>query len=93
MTQVNIQWVLVLELLLLMASLQLAVPNVEQETLGHAMQDVISIERYMQALYISKRYKPYGIGSIKRNDTKLALRKFRSAETNRRLRGKVRGND
>ncbi|MEJ8752551.1 hypothetical protein WKS98_07995 [Lagierella sp. ICN-221743] len=93
MTQVNIQWVLVLVLLLKIASLQLATPSVEQETLGHAMQDAASIERYMQALYISKRYKPYGIGSIKRNDTKLALRKFVSAETNRRLRGKVRGND
>ena len=93
MTQVNIQWVLVLVLLLKIASLQLAVPNVEQETLGHAMQDAASIERYMQVLDISRRYKLYSIGNIKRNDTKLALRKFVSAETNRRLRGKVRGND
>lgn len=47
----------------------------------------------MQLFDLSIRYKLNNVGSIKRRETKLAFQKFVSAKANKRLMGKVKGND
>lgn len=47
----------------------------------------------MQLFDLSIRYKTNDVGSIKRRGTKLAFQKFVSAKANKRLMGKVNGNE
>lgn len=47
----------------------------------------------MQLFDLSISYKPNDGGSVNRRETKLALQKFVSAKANKRLMGKVKGND
>ena len=47
----------------------------------------------MKLFDLSISYKTNDVGSINRRETKIVLQKFVSAKANKRLMGKVKGND